>query len=300
MIIYATKGDMLSQVADKPFLLERDIQKIFETNLKLITGLLPVRSEFSIKHKRIDTLAFDPETKSFVIIEYKRDRNHSVVDQGVSYLNLMLDYKADFIVEYNESCRENLLRSEVDWSQTRVIFVSTAFTENQKQATNFKDLAIELCEIRGYENGLVTIEIIKKSPSAPSIKQIANNSESLKKVAAEIKVYTEDDILELGTQLSRSLYEHFKNSILNLDPDIEVQPKKRYVAFKKTRNIADITVLKKGIKIWINLKKGKLDDPKLLTEDVSQKGHWGNGDYQIIAQDGSNLEYIMFLIKQAI
>jgi hypothetical protein len=44
---------------------------------------------------RIDTFAFDNESKAFVIIEYKKDRNFSVVDQGLAYLNLMLNNKDD-------------------------------------------------------------------------------------------------------------------------------------------------------------------------------------------------------------
>jgi hypothetical protein len=65
---------------------------------------------------RIDTLAFDNESKAFVIIEYKKDRNFSVVDQGIGYLNLMLNDKADFILEYNQSSpsSHSLKREEVD------------------------------------------------------------------------------------------------------------------------------------------------------------------------------------------
>ena len=96
------------------------------------------------------------------------------------------------------------------------------------------------------------------------------------------------------------MYESFKNAILNLTDDIEIVPKKLYVAFKKNKNIADIVVLKKGIKIFINLKKGQLDDPKRVMKDVSETGHWGNGDYGTIATNTANIEYIMSLIKQAI
>ena len=66
-------------------------------------GLTLVKSEFTIKNKRIDTLAYDEQTKAFVIIEVKRDKNLSVVDQGFTYLSLMLENKADFIVEYKKS-----------------------------------------------------------------------------------------------------------------------------------------------------------------------------------------------------
>lgn len=92
----------LEPLKETPFKKERELQNIFEANLPQIMGLMLVKSEFVIKNKRVDTLAFDQESKAFVIIEYKRDRNSSVVDQGFTYLSLMLQNKADFILEYNE------------------------------------------------------------------------------------------------------------------------------------------------------------------------------------------------------
>ncbi len=72
----------ISEVKEKPFKLEKEIQKLFEANLNSIMGLEFVKSEFTIKNKRIDTLAFDTQSNAFIIIEYKRDKNMSVVDQG--------------------------------------------------------------------------------------------------------------------------------------------------------------------------------------------------------------------------
>src|SRR5215212_11693515 len=103
MRIFNLRGTVLDEINREQFLLEREIQRITETNLKSLFGLQPVKSEFELKGLRIDTLAFDPESRGFTIIEYKRDRNFSVVDQGMAYLNLMLNNKADFILEYNES-----------------------------------------------------------------------------------------------------------------------------------------------------------------------------------------------------
>ena len=301
MILYSNQAGELKELKEQSFKLEKDIQKLFEVNLNAIMGLELVKNEFTIKNKRIDTLAFDQEAKAFIIIEYKRDKNHSVVYQGVSYLNLMLEYKADFIIEYNESLKKNLKRDDVDWSQTRVAFVSTSFTENQIQATNFKDLAIELWEIKQYENGTVMVRSIKKSAAAPSIKQIAGQSETLQQVAKEIKVYTEEDHTRNKSDDVQELYETFKNAILNLSNDILLVPKKTYLAFKIKSNIVDIELQANSLKIWINLKKGQLDDPKKIMRDVSMlKGHNGNGDYELIVKDTKNLEYIMSLIKQAI
>jgi predicted transport protein len=299
MIIYNNDIGNISEIKELPFKLEKDIQKIFEKNLTTITGLNFVKSEFTLKSNRIDTLAYDLENRSFVIIEYKRDKNYSVIDQGVSYLNLMLEYKADFIIEYNETQQKNLKRDEVDWSQSRIIFVSSTFTEFQKQSTNFKDFSIELWEIKQFENNTIYVNPIRKTSAAPSIKLIANENLQLQKVAREIKTYTEEDHTNRVSDEVAELYNEFKTAILNLSSDIEIHAKKDYIAFKKGSNVIDITLLKKSLKIWINLKKGTLKDPQNIMRDVSTIGHWGNGDYELIVDDNSNLEYIMFLVKQA-
>jgi predicted transport protein len=301
MNLYQSKNtSTLSLLKEKPFKLEKEIQTLFEKNLPELMGLEMVNSEFVIKGKRIDTLGYDPQSKAYVIIEYKRDKNVSVVDQGFTYLSLMLENKADFVLTYNETLKKSIHSSSVDWSQTRVVFVSPSFTENQRLATNFKDIAIELWEVKRYENDLISINPIKKTKSAESIKPLTKQNSLIKSVTDEIKVYTEEDHLNGSSQEIVELYESFKNAILNLTDDTEIDPKKLYIAFKKNKNIADIVILKKGIKIFINVKKGQLDDPKRLMKDVSEKGHWGNGDYETIASNTANIEYIMSLIKQAI
>ncbi|HHF3665647.1 TPA: DUF5655 domain-containing protein, partial [Haemophilus influenzae] len=281
MKIFTSKKGQLSQLKQQKFKLEKDIQRLFEENLTLLSGYIFIRSEFSIKNSRIDTLAFDPETQAFVIIEYKRQQNSSVVDQGISYLNLMLEYKADFIVEYNEKQKAPLKRNDVDWSQSKVIFVSPTFNDFQIQATNFKDLPIELWEVNRFDNDIITLNIINKSKSAPNIKAVSIEKNEEFSTLKEIKVYQESDHLSDKSDFIQELYEDFKQGILNLDPDIEINTRKLYIAFKKDRNIADIRIQQKNLKIWINLPYGELDDPKNLAKNVSNTGHWGNGDYEI-------------------
>ena len=291
-----------TDLKEKPFKLEREMQNLFEKNLTQITGLEFVKSEFSIQSQRLDTLAFDTENKSFVIIEYKRGHNYSVFDQGVSYLNTLLKYKADFVLEYNETLGKSLKKDDVDWSQSRIVFVSPAFNQNQKQAVDFKDLNIELWEVKRYENDIVVIDGVKKSASSPSIKQTSQKENSeLIEIAKQIKSYSEDEFLEGKSDEVVELYNDFKQAILNLSPEIEVVPQKLYLAFKIGKNnVTDIQIQNKNLKLFINVKKGELEDPKKLMRDISSIGHWGNGDYQVSIADTKNLEYIMSLIKQAI
>jgi predicted transport protein len=300
MPIYLNTNNKLKEVEEKAFKLERDIQRVFEENLDTIMQLTLVKSEFTIKNKRIDTLAYDMQSNAFIIIEYKRDRNLSVVDQGFTYLSLMLENKADFIVEYNESLKKNLKRDDIDWSQTRVAFVSTAFTDNQILATNFKDIAIELWEVKQFENNIISVTPIKKTRAAESIKPLTQQNQSLRKVSDEIKVYTEDEHIAKASEEIAELYVKFRDAILNLADGIEVKPLKQYIAFKKDNNIACMTIQKKQIRMWIGAKFGTLDDAKDIAKDVRNTGHWGTGDYEVAVETDKDLEYIMSLIKQVI
>ncbi|MEJ2899370.1 MULTISPECIES: DUF5655 domain-containing protein [unclassified Acinetobacter] len=298
MQLYQTQAQSLVELTEDPFRLEREIQSLFESNLYSFTGLEFIKSEFTIKNNRIDTLAFDPESQAFVIIEYKRERNYSVIDQGVSYLNMMLDYKADFIVEYNESQSKQLKRQDVDWSQSRIIFVSPSFTDFQKQSTNFKDFSIELWEIKRYQGGIISVNPLQKTKSAPSIKQVQKmGSEDIKKIAKEIQTYDEAYHLADKSDDIKELYEQFRDSILNLAPDIEMNIRKNYIAFKcKNSNLLYVHFFKDFIRFDISEQRKKLiDDPRNFFKDVV------DGNYCAVkVKDSENLEYILSLIKQTL
>ena len=75
---------------------------------------------------------------------------------------------------------------------------------------------------------------------------------------------------------------------------------KMYISFNSNKHtVCDFHLYKGYVKIWINLKKGELDDPKNLAKDVSKTGHWGKGDYQIQVGDDNSFEYILSLIKES-
>lgn len=299
MELYKISKNNLTQLNEISYKLEKDLQNIFEQNLELITGLEFICTEFSIQNQRFDTLAFDKENNAFVIIEYKRSLNNSVFDQGISYLNTLLKFKADFVLEYNEKTGSNFTKKSIDWSQSKVIFVSPVFNTVQKTAVDFKDLNIELWELNRFSDDILVVNNILKSENAPSIKK-TNNSAKLDSLK-EIKTYTEDDHLKGKSENVIECYEYFKEALYRLLPEIKLEPKKLYIAFKKDKkNITDVEIQKTQLKIYINAKKGTINDPKNLMSDISNIGHWGNGDYQIIIKNTKNIEYIMSLIMQLV
>lgn len=299
MPLYKTTHKQLELIKENPFKFERDIQTIVESNLSSLFGLQLVRGEFQLGNLRMDTLAYDKDSKAFVIIEFKKGTNFSVVDQGMSYLGLMLNNKAEFILEYNERCNGSLKREDVDWSQSKVLFISPSFTTFQLEAINFKDLPIELWEVRRYSNNTVRFDQHKPSTSVASIKTVSKKSDVVEAISREVKTYTEEGHLKVAQPNIIELYSRFRELVLSISPDILVKPMKQYVTFRTKTNITDVVVLKNSLKIFFNLAKDKLDDPKKLVRDVSTIGHWGNGDYQITISSDDEIEYIISLVRQS-
>ena len=299
MNIYSVKDGKLTYVEDVDFKLEKDIQKLCDENLKDLFDLEFVKSQFTIQNFRIDTLAFDDKTKAFVVIEYKKNENFSVVDQGYTYLSLILNNKAECVLTYNESRRKPIRKEEIDWTQTRVMFITPSFTPYQVQSINFKDLPIELWEIKKYANETIGVNQIQPLGASESIKTITSKSKTYINVSKEIKVYTEDDHLVNAPDGIKELYEKLKELVLSIGSDIKVKPKKQYLAFVSKTNFVDVEIHKKELKVYLNLKKGELDDPKRLARDVSKIGHWGNGDYELHISNDEDLDYIFSLIKQS-
>ena len=184
----------------------------------------------------------------------------------------MLNNKAEFILEYNERKGQSLKRDDVDWSQSKVIFVSPQFTKYQKQAINFRDLPIELWEVSKFENGTLLFNQLKSPETSESITKVSPRSDIVQKVNREIKVYTEEDHLSGLPNETIELYETLKERVLRLGDNIEVRPRKLYIGFLAGTNFVDVHPQRMQLKLWINLPKGELDDPKSMARDVSDVG----------------------------
>lgn len=301
MILDNKKG-VLTPIAEKEFKLEKDIQSLVEQNLKPLLGYEFLATEFSIENFRFDSVAFDKENNAFVIIEYKKGKNESLVDQGLAYLNTLLTRKADFVLLYNEVKKDSRLAKDFDWSQTKLVFISPKFTAYQLKSVAFKNFAnFHLFEIKQYSNGF--IQFVEREVERNFDANLEGTQKSeLETIKKEIVVHTEEEHLEKANDGIKELYSSLKEKILELG-DIKLDPKQQYIAFKAATNVCDVTILKNEILIMINLQEGELEDNnnacRLMKENGKRIGHWGNGDYQIRIKDQEELDYLITLIRQS-
>ncbi len=121
------------------------------------------------------------------------------------------------------------------------------------------------------------------------------------KIASEVEntvQYSEEAFLQKADPDIKDIYYNLRNRLVSLG-DVVIEPKKLYIAFKAPKNFVDIEVRNHALKVFINIRKGKLKDPEAVADDVSDVGHWGNGDYRVYITEESDIEYIYGLILQS-
>ena len=301
MSLYNINNSKLEPIKKIEFKYEKDLQKLTEENLEELFGLKFVATEFQLKNLRIDTLAFNEVTKSFVIIEYKKGRNTSVIDQGYSYLSLLLNNKAEFVLEFNQKFNENYGKNDIDFSQTIVMFIAPSFTTHQLKSVEFKDLPFELWKVTKFSNNTLLYDQINVSENKASIGEVSSSMTNPEKakVTREIKTYTIEDVFKWRPHMM-DFFNEIKEKIESEFNDVIIKATKIYLVFKVNNKIfLSMEPRSKDLQFWINIDVGKLNDPEGKTKDVSKKGHHGVGNYAISISPDDELYYFMSLVKQA-
>jgi len=316
MRLFSNDKGVLTKVNVEPFKLERNIQELIEKNTNEIFNLEFISSEFSIGNYRIDSLCYDNENKSFVIIEYKKGSSYSVIDQGYSYLSTMLNNKSDFILEYNEKTNNTLRRDSVNWTQSRIIFISPSFNSYQKNSVNFKDIPFELWEVKKYSNKTVSLNPII-SNSKESIENISKTGNSIiKTVNEEVKVITIDDLIINSVQKVKDIWEKVQMQITGTDFDeTRFNFNKSYMRFSRLDNgvISYFGFRKNSLRVTIIggtvYDSGKrtsknyfeLDDYKKMSKKMIKKykdGITTQVEYKINIDNEKDVDYVVSLLKQ--
>lgn len=310
MPIFKLQNSKLVSIGNRKISREYEVQTITENNLELLFGLKFVsgslNKEFSVKVYEqeffIDTLAFNEQQKSLVIIEYKKDKSFSIIDQGFAYLSAMLNNQAEFVLEVNGKLNKNFRKNDIDWEQSRIIFISNEFTNYQKNAINYKDLPIFLYEVKLYDNNLIEYDSIEPYKTTVSINSLSKNK-IIQKVTKKVKVYSIEDLVKPNWGLTQELFELLRKEILSLG-QVKESIAKYYIAYKIFKNgqwynFVELVPQANGFLIFLDIKVGDLDDHQKIASDCSKVGHWATGNTKFKISNPKDLFYAMRLILQS-
>jgi len=299
MALFKINGTTVKKITAKDLDLERNLQVLFEANLNELLNIAFLSHEFPTSFGgRIDTLGIDKDGAP-CIIEYKKNQNDSVINQGLSYLYWLLDHKADF----EKICQNKKIGIEIDWDSPRVICIAESYNKFDLDTVNILPINVELWRYRIYDENILFLEPENFQKVRVSTANIVRKSKHDKEKQQIIqKNYSVDEHLEKAGEDIKSLFFKLREKIISLDTEIKEEPQKHYIAYKLSTNFADIEVYRNQLKIFINVKSGQLVDHDSIARDMENPkhiGHHGNGDYEVRLESENNLDAVFSLIKQS-
>lgn len=299
MPLFKINGSVVKKLTAKKLDLEKHLQELFENNLEELLNIVFLAHEYSTSSGgRIDTLGID-KNGSPCIIEYKKSQTDNVINQGLSYLHWLLDHKADFEI----LCQSKKVDIEIDWDSPRVICIAESYNRFDLDTADILPINVELLRYYIYEENVFYLE--RENYQKPKIltSGIIKKGRLLKEKDTRLqKVYSVDDHLRGIKKETLSLFQDLREKILALDQNIIEEAKAKYIAYKTSTNFVDIVVKQYGLKIFLNVKSGHLDDPRKLARDLTKPkpiGHWGNGDYEVRLEEMKDMGAVFSLIRQS-
>jgi len=274
-------------------LLERELQVLIEKNMPVFFGVTFLKSEYTTSNGgRIDSLGLD-ENNCPVIFEYKRTSNENVINQGLFYLDWLLDHKAEFellvMKNLGKECSDKL-----DWSMPRLICVAGDFTKYDKYAVKQINRNIDLVRYKKFGPDLLMMELVNSSTVRPY--NIQEQGDKWTKPSSD-KTFQEQ--LQSTTPALRELYYSIRAYVLALGDDVTENQLKLYTAFKKMKNIICVEVYQKQILLHMRLNPGEIELEDGFTRDMRNVGHFGTGDLQIIIKSPEDFKRAEPLIDKA-
>jgi len=299
MVLFKVRNSNVEKLSTVDIEKEKNIQVLFEQNLLTILNVDFLATEYSTSFGgRIDTLGID-KNGSPVIIEYKRNQNDNVINQGLSYLRWLLDHKADFEI----LCRNKKIDIQIDWTSPRVICVAESYNKFDLDTVEILPIKIELLRYRLYEDDILLVESeSQKTVKISTSKIFEKGTKDKEKIIRLQKDYTINEHLQVASKEIKDLFMQLKEMIISLDDSITEEAKAKYIAYKLTTNFVDIVIQKNTIKAFLNVPSGKLNDSFGIARDLTKPeviGHWGNGDYEVLVKDKEKLLKLFELIKQS-
>jgi len=300
--LFSTAASSVTELQGHAVALEKSLQTLIERHLETFLGVRFLASEFTTSNGgRMDSLGID-ENGSPVIIEYKRASNENIINQGLFYLNWLMDHRRDFEWLVLERYGSDQATS-VDWSAPRLICIAGDFTKYDVHAVNQMNRNIELVRYRRFGDEFLLFELLTSVSERPTrelaLSTIDPDEPPLSRPRTRHKTVTQ--YLADADQELVDLYEAIKSYLLALGDDVQTHILDNYVAFRRLKNFACVEVKPqiRHIKIFVKVDPQSISLEAGFTRDVRNIGHFGTGDLEIIIKDYATLEKAKPLLEQS-
>lgn len=291
--LFCIQKNSVSEVKSKSVGLEKSLQNMIERHLDVFLGVRFLASEYSTGKRhggRIDTLGIDENGRP-VIIEYKRATNENVINQGLFYLDWLMDHKGEFELLVLKSLGKSVADS-IAFDNPRLLCIAGDFTKYDEHAVQQMNRNIELIRYRHYGE-LLLFELVNAVSAEPvPIKKVKNDTKR-----SGDKTVTEQ--LEKADKSVKDRFETLKSYLLALGDDVQMTTLKLYVAFKRIKNFACVQVQPKQLLIYVKLDPDSIKLEDGFTRDVRNVGHWGTGDLEITVRSNEDLYRCDPLLQKA-
>ncbi|MCT7326249.1 DUF5655 domain-containing protein [Ralstonia mojiangensis] len=293
--LFRLKNSTATELPGHAAPLEKALQTLFERQMETLLGVRFLASEYvtgKTHRGRIDSLGLD-ENGCPVIIEYKRHSNENVINQGLFYLDWLLDHQAEFRWLVMETLGKEVA-DRIEWSGTRLLCIASDFTRYDQHAVQQIPRNIELLRYKLFGDDLLLLELVNAQsvPDATAVKPAsdADSSEPPATAKAAGKDRSLAEQLELATPEIRALYTQASDYLIALGEDVQEKRLKLYTAFRRLKNFACLKATSNHLKITLKLDPTTVRLEEDFCRDVSQIGHWGTGDVEVTLRDATDLD----------
>ena len=300
--LFRVTGDSAAELSGKSAQLEKHLQEHVEANMGTLIAVRFLASEYSTgkTHKgRIDSLGLD-ENGCPVIVEYKRHSNENVMNQGLFYLDWLLDHQAEFKWLVMEKIGKNEAET-IEWSGTRLICIASDFNKYDEHAVQQINRNIELMRYRYFGNELLLLELVNAQTVNQSSSPVSTAPTLKKSAKSTSKDKSQEDRLAEASPALLELYQTACSYIEQLADEIQRKELKLYTAFKSIRNFVSIVVQPgKDDRLQMYLKlPGSLAEENSFSRDVTNIGHWGTGNLEVNVRTSEDWDKARELVDKA-
>ncbi|MFO1225297.1 DUF5655 domain-containing protein [Roseateles sp.] len=288
--------------------LEKPLQNLIEKNLETLLGIRFLATEYATGKThggRIDSLGLD-ENDCPVILEYKRSVGENVINQGLFYLDWLMDHQAEFKLLVMETLGKNAA-DQIDWSAPRLVCIAADFTKYDGHAVQQINRNIELIRYRRFGEDLLLLELANTgsagSGKTAKLAKGAKPTKATEESAAPARSGTSDKTVaeHLATMPEplAVLLASLEDYVMSLGDDVQRKELKLYIAFKRLKNFATVVPQKGRLLLYLHLDVDQIPPPPGIGRDARLQGHWGTGDMELSLTKAADLDLVKPLIQQA-